>query len=111
MVLTGLCAGMAQVAGSSAGVGTTGGTSNPALQKLENAAREFEGVLMASVWREWNKSNQFGNPQDEIGSSMTGMSMEMAAIAMAEKGGFGLAKMIVNSLKGDVAGQNRKSRS
>ena len=84
--------------------------ANPGLQRLENAAREFEGVLMASVWREWNKSNQFGNPQDEIGSSITGMSMEMAAIAIAEKGGFGLAKMIVNSLKGDFAGQSLKSR-
>jgi Rod binding domain-containing protein len=108
MVLIGLRAGITQTVGMSAGAGTTGGAANPALQKLEKAAREFEGVMMASVWREWNKSNQFGNPQDEIGSSMTGMSMEMAAIAMAEKGGFGLAKMVVNSLKGDVTGQSRK---
>jgi Rod binding domain-containing protein len=108
MDVTGLRAGMAQTAGSSAGMGTTSGGPNTGLQKLENAAREFEGIMMASVWRDWNKSNQMGNPQDEIGSSMTGMSMEMAAIAMAEKGGFGLAKMIINSLKGDVTGQSRK---
>jgi hypothetical protein len=57
----------------------------------------------------WNQSNQLGNPQDEIGSSMTSMGLEMAAMAMARKGGFGLAKMIVNSLKGDVTGQTGKS--
>ncbi len=111
MDLTGLRAGMAQAAASGLSGGDASGAPNPGLQKLENAARAFEGILMASVWRAWNKSNQMGNPQDEIGSSMTGMGMEMAAMAMAENGGFGLAKMIVNSLKGDVAGQSGKSSS
>jgi Rod binding domain-containing protein len=111
MEMTGLRAGMAQTAASGSSGGAASGTAGAGMQKLENAAREFEGVMMASIWRAWNKSNQMGNPQDEIGSSMTGMSMEMAAIAMAEKGGFGLAKMIVNSLKGDVAGQSPKSSS
>lgn len=101
-------AGMAQTVDAATGAWATNAKANPGLQKLENAAREFEGVLMASVWQAWNKSNQFGNPQDEIGSSITGMSLEMAAIAMAEKGGFGLARMIVKSLKGTITEQNRK---
>jgi Rod binding domain-containing protein len=109
MLLTGMRAGTAQTVNSIAAIRPTSVATNPGLQKLENAAREFEGVLMASLWQAWNKSNQFGNPQDEIGSSMTGMSMEMAAIAMAEKGGFGLARMIVNSLKRDVAQSGPKS--
>ena len=108
MVLTGLRAEKAQPTLATSG-GVSSGASNRGMQKLENAAREFEGILLASVWRAWTKSNQMGNPQDEIGSSMTSMGMEMAAMAMARRGGFGLAKMIVSSLKGDVNGQGGKS--
>jgi len=82
---------------------------NRAFQKLENAARDFEGILLASLWRAWNQSNPFGDSPEEIGSSMTDMSMEMAAMAIARKGGIGLAKIIVDSLKKDVVGQEGKS--
>lgn len=83
-----------------------GKASSPAMRKLEHAAQEFEGILLASVWRAWNKSDQMGNPSDPIGSSMTGMGIEMASMALAEKGGLGIARMIVNALKGEVAGQS-----
>jgi Rod binding domain-containing protein len=109
MLLTGLRTGVAQTASTAAGGGPGSGMPGPGMQKLENAAREFEGIMLASVWRAWNQSNQLGNPQDEIGSAMTGMGLEMAAMAIGQKGGFGLAKMIVNSLKGDVTGQPAKS--
>jgi len=109
MLLTGLRTGLAQKASTAAGGGSGSGMPSPGMQKLENAAREFEGIMLASVWRAWNQSNQLGNPQDEIGSAMTGMGLEMAAMAIGQKGGFGLAKMIVNSLKGDVTGQPAKS--
>ncbi len=75
------------------------------MRKLEHAAAEFEGILLSSLWRAWDKSDRMGNRHDAIGDSMTAMGMEMASIAMAEKGGIGIARMIVNSLKGEVAGQ------
>lgn len=105
MVVTGMRTGVAQPVSATA----TSGAAGPGMRKLENAAREFEGIMLASVWKAWNQSNQLGNPQDAIGASMTSMGLEMAAMAMARKGGFGLAKMIVNSLKGDVTGQTGKS--
>ena len=110
MVVTGMRSGVAQQdsAGAASG-GAGGGAVSPGMRKLENAAREFEGIMLASVWKAWNQSNQMGNPQDAIGTSMTSMGLEMAAMAMARKGGFGLAKMIVNSLKGDVPGQTARS--
>lgn len=77
----------------------------PGLRKLEHAAAEFEGILLSSLWQAWNKSDQMGNEQDPIAVSMTAMGTEMASIAMAEKGGIGIARMIVNSLKGKVNGQ------
>ena len=109
MNLTRLSTGVAQTASTAAGGSGSGAPPSQGMQKLGNAAREFEGIMLASVWRAWNQSDQLGNPQDEIGSAMTGMGLEMAAMAIGRKGGFGLAKMIVNSLKGDVAGQPAKS--
>jgi Rod binding domain-containing protein len=80
-------------------------SSNPTMRKLQNAAREFEGILLANLWQAWNKSDQLGDENDPIGDSMTGMGIEMASMAMAEKGGVGIARMIVNSLKGEVNGR------
>lgn len=107
---TGMVAGQAwrtareQQALSSAG-SVSSKTSNPTMRKLEHAATEFEGILLASVWQAWNKSDRMGNQHDPIGDSMTGMGIEMASMAMAEKGGIGIARMIVNSLKKEVTGQ------
>lgn len=78
---------------------------SPGLRKLEHAADEFEGILLSSLWQAWNKSDQMGTEHDPIGDSMTAIGTEMASIALAEKGGIGIARMIVNSLKGKVNGQ------
>lgn len=79
---------------------------SPMMRKLETAAQEFEGILMASLWQAWNKSDRMGTRHDPIGNSMTGMGIEMASIAMAKNGGIGIARMIVNSLTKEVAGQH-----
>lgn len=78
---------------------------NPTMRKLENAAREFEGILLASVWQAWNKCDRMGTQHDPINDSMTGMAIQMASIAMAEKGGIGIARMIVKSLQKEVTGR------
>lgn len=91
---------------ASAAGNSSGKSSSPAMRKLEHAAKEFEGILLASVWQAWNKSDQMGNQSDPIGKSMTGMGIEMASTAIAEKGGVGIARMIVNALKGEVTGQS-----
>jgi Rod binding domain-containing protein len=75
------------------------------MRELEHAAREFEGILLASVWQAWNKSDRMGNLHDPINDSMTGMGIEMASMAIAQKGGIGIAQMIVKSLQKEVTGQ------
>lgn len=93
--------------GTSPTAGMHARTPSPAMRKLENAAGEFEGILLASVWQAWNRSDRMGTTHDPINDSMTGMGIEMASIAMAEKGGIGIAKMIVNSLKAEVGGRGK----
>ncbi len=93
--------------GPSASTRAAAPAPSPEMRKLKKAAREFEGILLASVWQAWNQSDRMGNAHDRINDSMTTMGIEMTSIAMAEKGGIGIAKMIVDSLKAEVSGRRK----
>ena len=67
--------------------------------KLQKAAREFEAILLQS-WLE--KMNQgLGTPegQDPAHDTVTSLGMQAIAGALAQRGGIGIAAMILRQLQ------------
>ena len=68
------------------------------LQKLTRVAKQFEGVLLATLLQEVQKGSL--DPSDAglgAGSeTLRSLGTEAVAQALAEKGGLGIARMIVN---------------
>jgi Rod binding domain-containing protein len=68
------------------------------LQKLSKAAQEFEGVLLSSWLEEMQKSSLAPSETDLGGGSETLRSLgnQAVALALAQRGGLGIARMIVH---------------
>lgn len=87
-------------AGSSAGL--TLNQPNPGEQKAKfhKAATEFEGILINTLWSEFqNDPMADEDDSDAGGDTMRGMGLQAMSMAMATSGGLGLASMIEKQLE------------
>jgi len=77
-------------------------TPGSRMQKLTKVAKQFEGVLLASLLQEIQKGTL--DPSDGglgAGSeTLRSLGTEAVAQALAQKGGLGIAKMIVRHFHG-----------
>ena len=74
------------------------------LQKLEKVARDFEGVLLSSWLEEVQKSSlDPSGPGQAAGSeTLRSLGTQAVAQAIAQRGGLGIARMIVHHFRNVV---------
>jgi len=68
------------------------------MQKLNTVAKQFEGVLLASLLQEVQKGS-LDSSEGGLGpgsETLRSLGTEAVAQALAQKGGLGIARMIVN---------------
>jgi Rod binding domain-containing protein len=77
------------------------------IQKLTKAAREFEGILLSSWLEEVQKSSlDPSDPGQEAGSeTLRSLGTQAVAQALADRGGFGIARMIVHHFSTSCRGR------
>lgn len=67
--------------------------------KFHKAATEFEGILINTLWSEFqNDPMADEDNSDAGGDTMRGMGLQAMSMAMANSGGLGLASMIEKQL-------------
>jgi Rod binding domain-containing protein len=71
------------------------------LQKLSKAAQEFEGILISSWLDEAQKSSldPSGEGQDAGAETFRSLGDHAVALALAQRGGLGIAQMIVHKFR------------
>ena len=73
-------------------------------RKLRQAADEFEGMVISSLWKSFqNDPMTGGNGSDAAGGSIRNLGLQAMSTAMAASGGLGLAKMVEKQLAPDLA--------
>jgi Rod binding domain-containing protein len=78
-----------------------GGNGSP--PKLVKAAREFEAILLQSWLEKMNKSFAGENEsQDAAHDTISSMGAQAVATALSERGGIGIASMLVQRLQTGV---------
>src|SRR5258706_8453526 len=73
--------------------------SNPG--KIENAAKQFESLLIAQILRSMHESGSaswLGTGEDQSGESAMELAEEQFAQALSSRGGLGLSRLIVQGL-------------
>ena len=71
-------------------------------KKIENAAQQFESLLLAQILkslREAGSGGWLGGGEDQAGAPAMELAEEQFAQALSTQGGLGLAKMISDDLK------------
>jgi len=77
--------------------------SAPASPKLVKAAREFEAMLLQNLLEKMNKSMAGDTEgQDAAHDTISSMGAQAVATALSERGGIGLASMLVRRLQAGV---------
>jgi Rod binding domain-containing protein len=78
---------------------------SPQEAKLRQAGKDFEAILIDSLWSSMKKGSLGGdeNQDDPISDSLTGLGMEMASRAIANAGGLGIGNMIVKNLEAKIS--------
>jgi Rod binding domain-containing protein len=76
------------------------------IQKLKKAAQEFEGVLLSSWLEEMQKSSlaPSGTGQEAGAETLRSLGSQAVGLALAQRGGLGIAQMIVHHFRGVVGG-------
>ena len=77
------------------------GTSKKS-EKIESAAHQFEALLIAQLMksaREGAAMGGLGEGEDQSASAVQDMAAEQFAQAIAAKGGFGIADLVIRSLR------------
>jgi len=80
---------------------STGSKDSP--EKIVDAAKQFEGLLIGEMFKAMHEDGQegwLGSGEDDTASSAMGMADEYLAQAIAKHGGFGLAQTIARQLTG-----------
>jgi Rod binding domain-containing protein len=76
-------------------------SDTPAGRKLRQAAAEFEGMLLSSLWK--SMKSTFTTPDedstDPAHDTLDDMSIETMSNAVAKAGGLGLGKLILKHLE------------
>ena len=70
-------------------------------EKIEQAAKQFESLLIAQLMKSMHETGSQGwlGEEDESSECATEMAQEQFAQALANGGGLGLSRMIVDGLK------------
>jgi Rod binding domain-containing protein len=87
--------------GAVAGQGDSGRAKTSPAQLLD-AARQFESLMIAEMlksMREASGSGWLGTGDDAAGESAMGLAQEQFAQALAQNGGLGLSKLVVEGLE------------
>ena len=79
------------------------------LQKLTKAAQEFEGVLLSSWLEEVQKSSLDSSDTGQGAGAETIRSLgtQAVALALAQRGGLGIAQMIVHHFSPKLRSESR----
>jgi Rod binding domain-containing protein len=76
-------------------------SNSPADRKLRQAAGEFEGMLLSSLWK--SMKSTFASPDDDSNDpahdTLDDMSMQAMSNAVGKAGGLGLGKLILKHLE------------
>jgi Rod binding domain-containing protein len=82
------------------------------IQKLNKAAQEFEGVLLSSWLQEIQKSSLYSSEADLGAGSETLRSLgnQAVALALAQRGGLGIARMIVHHFSMTLCPKSRSEK-
>jgi len=77
-------------------------SSSPAARKLRQAAAEFEGQLISSLWK--SMKSTFATPDDDDSTdpahdTLDDLSIQTMSNAVAKAGGIGLGKLILKHLE------------
>jgi Rod binding domain-containing protein len=77
-------------------------SNTPQGRKLEQAAAQFEGMLLSSLWK--SMKSTFASPddddsQDPAHDTLDDLSTETMSNAVAKAGGLGLGKLILKHLE------------
>ena len=85
---------------------STGNSQSSDRQKLHDSARQFEAMLMTSLWKQAQEGNQDDDSDEDGETSLGGMKGPLQDLAFqniatkaAEAGGFGIGRMIEHSLQ------------
>ena len=70
-------------------------------QKIESAAHQFEALLIAQLMKSAREGAAMGlgEGEDQSASAVQDMAAEQFAQAIAAKGGFGIADLVIRSLR------------
>ena len=87
----------------------------PAPDKVENAAKQFESLLIAQILKSMHESgsaNWLGTGDDPSGESAMELAEEQFAQALSSRGGLGLSRLITQGLtaKSESGDSDPKSR-
>jgi Rod binding domain-containing protein len=84
-------------------VGVAPGSAKPT--KVEDAAKQFEALMIAQMLRTARESNE---DEDPTASTMLDVADQHFSQVLADNGGFGLAKLIVKNLNQGQANANHQ---
>ena len=76
--------------------------------KVEDAAKEFEALLIAQMLRTMREDDADGDDGDSSSSTMLDLANQQFSKMLAQNGGLGLAKLVVKGL-GDANANQRQS--
>ncbi len=89
-----------QIASTSAQIPAPNAERNAAHSKVEDAAEQFEALLIAQMLKaaRGDEGGWLGSGEDSTASSAMGMAEEFLASALSAQGGLGLASLIRQGL-------------
>jgi Rod binding domain-containing protein len=93
--------------GNSAGLEAQKADASSRIQKLKKVAQDFEGILLASLLNEAQKGS-LDPSQASLGAgseTLRSLGTQAVAQALAERGGVGIARMIIHHFSPKLQGQ------
>src|SRR5271157_5036622 len=76
-------------------------------KRVADAARQFESLMIGQLLKSMRESGEggwLGTGDDQAGAQAMELAEEQVAQALAQQGGFGLARLVVAGLKKESAG-------
>ena len=88
------------------------GNAGPEKSHLRKAAEEFEGILLASMWKSMQESSFKSKEQGFLGGGETlqDWGIHVMASSLAASGGMGIARMLIQELEPAVSADEGDSR-
>jgi Rod binding domain-containing protein len=88
-------------------------TDSPAVQRLRRAAGEFEGVLLANLWKSMKSTFAASDDDatDPAHGTLEDMSIQAMSGAVGKAGGLGIGKLILKHLEPTLAHSQNGNQS